>query len=224
MIREPYQVFPYNVAISEDNQNSQGDYLFEFNFNGDIGKFYDFQIVENNNRENVYKDFDEFIPFDSTMYNGDRVIFSVRELPSLKNLIWRVRLSENKGDWTAGNIPTMKLQEGKIGKIDGFKVYAPITGELEEYDTKDLQQAYVSLKSNLGAKTRVEHYESQYYEFYPYGKGSYKVGTITSKSENSLTFSWVKKTTPFGSNFFNSSRCWIAKYYFTRRYWSLYLF
>lgn len=192
MIREPYGVYPYNVTLDTKLLNN-----FSFIFNGDQLRKYDYEIIENNNKSNTFKTFSSLIPLEETVYNNTEVSFpiSINADKSLnKNLIWRLRLVENNGDWTTGNIPSMSVQNGSIEEVqNGNVVKGILAGTLENLTTEDLQEVCVSLKTENNVPYRVSDYESRYYEYYTLGKEGMFVGEVL-KEGGSNTYYWVQKT------------------------------
>ena len=192
MIREPYGVYPYNTTIDLAEKKD-----FSFIFNGDQLRQYDYEIIENNNKKNIFKKFNSLKNLENTFYNDTTVNFPIeidQAKANNKNLIWRLRLVENKGDWTEGNIPTMPVQNGQIQEIISENtVKGILAGTLENLSTEDLQEICLSLKTDSNIPYRVTDYESKYYEYYTLGKGGYFLGEIKKEgSEN--TYYWIQKT------------------------------
>lgn len=159
MIREPYNVSPYNEA-KDLSQNPQ----FSFTFGGDALVGYDYKILDNSNKNNVLKDWSsvastvtgeniKYLPtIDSgavaipttelgqavTIYNDEDYYFDCAnitnsDLYSNRGLVWKLRLFED--NTTPSNI----IQSGEITNVlslqkDEAIVKGTITGLLEESD------------------------------------------------------------------------------------------
>ena len=72
MIREPYGVYPYNTTIDLAEKKD-----FSFIFNGDQLRQYDYEIIENNNKKNIFKKFDSLKDLENTFYNDTTVNFPI---------------------------------------------------------------------------------------------------------------------------------------------------
>ena len=134
MIREPYNVSPYNEA-KDLSQNPQ----FSFTFGGDALVGYDYKILDNSNKNNILKDWSsvastvtgeniKYLPtIDSgtvatpttqlgqtvTIYNDEDYYFDCAnilnsDLYTNKGLVWKLRLFED--NTTPSNI----IQSGEI--------------------------------------------------------------------------------------------------------------
>ncbi len=197
MIREPYQVFPYNsVLLNTDILD--GNYIFSFVFSGDVGEKCSYQILQNNNKNNIYIDFSEFQPLKETgekVYNNAPISIRVpsQEIPLSGDLIWKLRLIENDGDWSMGNIPTMAIQNGEVYEILSEKVLkSKVAGLLEELKTEDFEKVYVSIKSNDNVY-KVKNYKSVYVEHLPLSKGGYYLGKVLREEATPKTYYWIRK-------------------------------
>lgn len=160
MIREPYNVSPYNEA-KDLSQNPQ----FSFTFGGDALVGYDYKILDNSNKNNILKDWSsvastvtgeniKYLPtIDSgavaipttqlgqtvTIYNDEDYYFDCAnilnsDLYTNKGLVWKLRLFED--NTTPSNI----IQSGEITNVlslqDGEAIVkGTITGLLEESDS-----------------------------------------------------------------------------------------
>ena len=190
MIREPYLVYPYNTTIDTTLEK-----VFSFAFNGDQLRKYDYLIQENNNPKQIFKSFNSLIDLDKTYYNDELVNIPV-ELDGSemgKNLVWKLRLVENNGDWTENNIPSMKISSGDFSEISETEIKGPIAGILENLTSEDLAEGTVSLFRNGNEYFKVKDYESRYYEYYTFGEGGYFIGEVIKKG-SSEKFYWVEKT------------------------------
>ena len=181
MIREPYSVYPYNTTIDTALTKN-----FSFVFNGGQLRSYDYEIMENNNKSNIIKSFDSLIPLENTVYNDTTVSVPVSLDNSMydKNWIWRLRLVENKGDWTPGNIPTMKVQNGEILTKEEGKFTGIIAGTLENLTEKDLKEVCVSVKTNNSKYYKVTNYISNYFEYFYLAEGAYYLCTADYYNEH----------------------------------------
>lgn len=98
MIREPYNVVPYNITIDTSQQNT-----FSLNFNGDELESYSYTIYENNQAD---KDILKSEIIDNpTIFNDDVLSFipNPQDLTKYlgKNLLWRITLWENNASYKA---------------------------------------------------------------------------------------------------------------------------
>lgn len=206
MIREPYGVYPYNSTIDTDTVEN-----FSFIFNGDQLRKYDYEILENNNKKNKIKSFSNLISLGKTVYNDETVNFHptvFNNNAQNKNLIWRLRLVENEGNWIGNDIPTMKIQTGYTDEIiNGHTIKGKITGSLEQLSTEDLQEVAVSLKTKDNSIFRVKNYESRYYEYYTLGKGGYYVGEVISTGQTDKYY-WVERTSTQGGQ---AKKTWVTR-------------
>lgn len=197
MIREPYQVFPYNsVLLNTDTVDN--NYIFSFVFSGDVGEKYSYQILQNNNKNNVYVDFSTFQPLKTAggkVYNNEPISVKVpsQKIPLNGDFIWRLRLVENNGDWSQGNIPTMALQDGKVYEVvSDYVLKSRVAGLLEELKTADFEKVYVSIKSDDDVY-KVKNYKSVYVEHLPLSKGGYYLGKVLREESTPKTYYWIRK-------------------------------
>ena len=152
MIREPYNINPYNQA-----KDLSAKPQFSFTFGGDALIGYDYQIQDNSNKNNVLKNWtyqgDGYIPtvesglyannttaLDTpvTLYNDQDYYFNVGDINNStlynnKGLVWRLRLFEDN------TIPSNVIQSGDIDNVlelsaDSAKIKGTIAGPLEESD------------------------------------------------------------------------------------------
>lgn len=152
MIREPYNINPYNQA-----KDLSAKPQFSFTFGGDALVGYDYQILNNSNKDNVLKNWsysgNGYIPtvesglyannttaLDTpvTLYNDQDYYFNVENINNVslynnKGLVWRLRLFEDN------TIPSNVIQTGDISSVlslasDIAKIKGTITGPLEESD------------------------------------------------------------------------------------------
>lgn len=155
MIREPYNINPYNQA-----KDLSAKPQFSFTFGGDALVGYDYQIQDNSNKDNILKDWsysgNGYIPtvesglyannttaLDTpvTLYNDQDYYFNVNSINNSslynnKGLVWRLRLFEDN------TIPSNIIQTGDIDSVlslssDIAKIKGTITGPLEE-SSKDV--------------------------------------------------------------------------------------
>lgn len=215
MIREPYQVYPYGATITPENAE------FSFKFNGDVAKKYAYQIFNNQNtlvpilssvptsKSTWNETYNGYTSFERggepyNVFNDEQVAVSVSGLNSLltgEDYLWRVRLLENKGDWSdKSNTPSMRIQQGAgaVQASDKKVVEGIICGQLEELDSNDFNLTYVSLKADkaTGAlpakKARVKRYVSKYNEGYVSKTTSGKLLNVTEEG-NPVGWSFVKR-------------------------------
>lgn len=154
MIREPYNINPYNEA--KDLSNSP---RFSFTFGGDALIGYDYKIQDNNNAKNILKNWTHMSPGSTytplvesgtvaspttqtnqpiTIYNDETYYFTPAKIPNIeqysnRGLIWKLRLFEDNLK------PTNLLQTGQIDNVlflsDTLAIIkGTITGLLEESD------------------------------------------------------------------------------------------
>ena len=140
MIREPYNVSPYNEA-KDLSQNPQ----FSFTFGGDALVGYDYKILDNSNKNNILKDWSsvastvtgeniKYLPtIDSgavatpttqlgqtvTIYNDEDYYFDCAnilnsDLYTNKGLVWKLRLFED--NITPSNI--IQIPQGAAHQLD----------------------------------------------------------------------------------------------------------
>lgn len=150
MIREPYNINPYNQA-KDLSANPQ----FSFTFGGDALIGYDYLIQDNSNKDNILKNWtyqgDGYIPTvesglyannttaldtPTTLYNDQDYYFNVDDINNStlynnKGLVWRLRLFEDNTTPSniiqTGDVDTVLSLDTNIAKIKGT-----ITGPLEE--------------------------------------------------------------------------------------------
>ena len=129
MIREPYNVSPYNEA-KDLSQNPQ----FSFTFSGDALVGYDYKILNNSNKNNILKNWsatqeNKYIPtvdsgkvaiptteanLRATVFNDEPYYFNCEVkninlgLYNNKGLIWKLRLFEDNVS------PSNNIQSGTI--------------------------------------------------------------------------------------------------------------
>ena len=132
MIREPYNINPYNEA--KDLSNSP---RFSFTFGGDALIGYDYKIQDNNNAKNILKNWTHMSPGSTytpviesgtvaspttqtnqpiTIYNDETYYFTPNKISNIeqysnRGLIWKLRLFEDSLK------PTNLLQTGHIDNV-----------------------------------------------------------------------------------------------------------
>ena len=155
MIREPYNVSPYNEA-KDLSQNPQ----FSFTFSGDALVGYDYKILNNSNKNNILKNWsatqeNKYIPtvdsgkvaiptteanLRATVFNDEPYYFNCEVkninlgLYNNKGLIWKLRLFEDNVS------PSNNIQSGTIDFVRSVNdeeaiVQGTITGQLETSDS-----------------------------------------------------------------------------------------
>lgn len=188
MIREPYNINPYNEA-KDLSDNPQ----FSFTFGGDALIGYDYKIQDNFNKNIILRDWEHiqegssYIPTvesgtvanpstqssntSVTIYNDEDYYFNIDKINNTslynnKGLVWQLRLFEDNSN------PTNTIQTGEISRIEEIaneqaKVRGTITGLLEE------SEEYI-FKRNLGYSA----YESNGETFYKPNRWTHNVMRI----------------------------------------------
>ena len=129
------------------------------------------------------------------VYNNELISVKVpsQKIPLSGDFIWRLRLIENNGDWSAGNVPTMALQDGKVYEVVSDHVLkSRVAGLLEELKTTDFEKVYVSIKSDNDVY-KVKNYKSVYVEHLPLSKGGYYLGKVLREEATPKTYYWIRK-------------------------------